>query len=115
MLGAMQHFKENPFHVLGLPPTVSRADAEREGQKLLGMLELGLHQAAQYVSPLGQHARTPELVRWALAELRDPDKRLQHEFWAQLPATEPTAEPAGEQVHTSNGVPGLRRALGWER
>lgn len=82
----MRRLDENPFYVLGLRPEASRADAEREGQKLLAMLELGLDAARRYETPLGPRERTPEKVRDALAALRDPDRRLAHELWALLPA-----------------------------
>jgi hypothetical protein len=96
--GARARLEENPFYVLGLPPDCARAEMEREGQKLLGMLELGLSAAAEYAHPLGRARRTPELVRQAMAELRDPVRRLAHELWAQLPAAPspaPTAAAAG--------------------
>ena len=73
---------ENPFFVLGLPAECSRAEVEREGQKLLSMLTLGLKGAADYATPLGTFERTPEKVRAAMAELRDPTKRLFHEALA---------------------------------
>lgn len=77
---------ENPFYVLGLRPGCSRSEIEREGQKLLGMLELGLSAARRYDTPLGAQPRDAERVRWAMAELRDPTRRLVHELWAWLPA-----------------------------
>ncbi len=72
---------ENPFLVLGLAPGASRQQVEREAQKLLGMLELGLAAATTYATPLGPRPRTPELVRAAVATLRDPAKRLAAEVW----------------------------------
>jgi len=54
---------------------------EREGQKLLAMLSARVPGADAYTTPLGPAPRTPELVREALAELRDPDRRLVHEWW----------------------------------
>lgn len=77
---------ENPFYVLGLRPDCSRHDVEREGQKLLAMLQLGLRDALEYTTPLGPKTRTPELVRSAMAELREPKRRLVHELLAELPA-----------------------------
>ncbi len=74
---------DNPFYVLGLRPSCSRVEAEREGAKLLSMLELGLAAAATYETPLGSQVRTPEKVREARAELRDPERRLRHELWAR--------------------------------
>jgi hypothetical protein len=125
----------NPFHVLGLPPSATRAEVEREGQKLLGMLEIGLRQAATYDSPLGPRLRDAELVRAALAELRDPSRRLLHELWASLPpaprsmnaTTEPEVDAQGEgaaaRVAATSGDPrptnlggawvGAMSAMGW--
>jgi hypothetical protein len=74
---------QNPFFVLGVPVTASRAEVERAGQKLLGLLELGTS-AQRYESPFGSHSRDAALVRWAVNELRDPDRRVLHELWAEL-------------------------------
>ena len=40
--GLFERIAENPFYVLGVPTTASRTDLEREGNKLLSMLQLGL-------------------------------------------------------------------------
>jgi hypothetical protein len=96
---ARQRLASNPFYVLELRPDCSRADVERQGQKLIGMLELELSGALRYGSPLGEHPRSSQLVRAAMAELRDPNRRLLHELWATLepntsvPASE--SDPAG--------------------
>jgi hypothetical protein len=73
----------NPFLVLELGPEADREVVERQGEKLLSMLAAGLEAARRYPTPLGPRERTPEGVRVALAELRDPDKRLVHEWWAR--------------------------------
>ena len=80
---AADRFADNPFFILGVSPEGTRAEIEREGNKLLGMRELGLHSAAAYETPLGPRPRTQEAVRAALAELRIPERRLLHELWAQ--------------------------------
>jgi hypothetical protein len=104
---ALARLQENPFYVLGLPPTCSRQEVEREGQKLLAMLELGLAEAGHYPTPLGPRPRTAEAVRAAMAELRQPSRRLLHELWARLPpdltpgsagAPGPAAEPWKEAL-----------------
>jgi hypothetical protein len=77
-------WQTNAFYVLGLPTECSRADAERTGQRLLGQLELGLASARTYDTPFGSAERTPEKVRTAMAELRDPTVRISHELWARL-------------------------------
>lgn len=73
----------NPFLVLELPPGVTREELERQGAKLLALLAASVGEAATYPTPLGPRERTPELVRGALAELRDPARRLLHEWWVR--------------------------------
>lgn len=85
--GLFQRIAENPFYVLGVSTTASRTDLEREGNKLLSMLQLDLKEAKTYRSPVGDHPRTAEAVRAAMAELRDPKRRLVHELLASLPVT----------------------------
>lgn len=82
---ALARLRDNAFHVLELPSTCSRIDVERQGQKLLAMLELGLSAAAQYPTPVGPGLRDADKVRLAMAKLRDPEKRLEEELWARLP------------------------------
>ena len=102
---------ENPFYVLGLAPEASRIEIEREAQKLLGMLELGFVDAQSYPTPLGPRPRTPEMVRAAVAALRDPYQRLLAEFWARhAPEHAPAAPKPPPAVQPRVG---LRRALGW--
>ena len=106
---------DNPFFVLGLSPDASRIELEREAQKLLGMLELGFASAQTYATPLGPRPRTPELVRAAVAALRDPYRRLVAELWARhapppVDETPATPEGAGDAERPQ---PALRRRLGW--
>jgi hypothetical protein len=112
-MSASRRIAENPFLVLGLPTTASRLEIEREGQKLLGMLELGFAVAATYDTPLGPRTRTPELVRAAVATLRDPAKRLAAEVWARAPIA-PAREPTETPTATGPaGWPEAPAALGW--
>ncbi len=106
---------ENPFYVLGLPPDASRAEVERQGQKLLALLEIGHSGAQRYDTPVGPRPRTPEAVRTALSALRDPARRLVHELGAQLPAAE-VCELVDDEAFLEELAapwPGARRALGW--
>jgi hypothetical protein len=73
----------NPFFVLDVGPAAAIAEIERQGQRLLAELAAGLESARRYVTPFGARERTPELVRSAIAELRDPARRLGHEWWAR--------------------------------
>ena len=100
---------ENPFYVLGIAPDASRIEIEREAQKLLGMLELGFEAAKTYATPIGPRPRTPESMRAAVAQLRDPYQRLLAELWARHAPASLETGPAEEPAPASD----LRRALGW--
>jgi hypothetical protein len=123
MIKATARLRENPFFVLGVPVTASRIEIEREAGKLLGMLELGLAPAQRYASPLGWHPRTPDLVRAAVATLRDPRRRLLAEAWARhltVVAEPPPAEGAAAEADALDDrdapAPGwedARARLGW--
>lgn len=103
---------ENPFFVLGIATSASRIEVEREAQKLLGMLELGFADARIYATPLGPRERTTEMVRAAVAALRDPYRRLVAELWARHAPAEPS-QPAPPATEPPAPRTGLRRALGW--
>lgn len=93
--GLFERIAQNPFYVLGVTPTATRTELEREGNKLLSMLQLGLKESKVYRSPMGEHPRTEEAVREAMAELRDPKRRLVHELLAALPINAaPRAAPS---------------------
>ena len=127
--GPRRRIAHNPFHVLGLSAEHGRAEVEREGQKLLGMLAVGLAAATTYDTPLGSFPRTAEMVREAMAELRDPERRLIHEMWARMAApgaaSASGASPgasgdtpgcaAGEEVTEAAPWPEAMTALGWQR
>lgn len=103
---------DNPFFILGLAADASRIEIEREAQKLLGMLELDFIDAKTYATPLGPQPRTAELVRAAVAALRDPYRRLVAELWARhAPAPRP-APPA--QANAPASHPGFRSEMGWK-
>lgn len=90
--------EENAFYVLALPVTATRAEIEREGPKWLGMLELNLSEARFYQTPFGAKPRTPELVRNAMAILRNPEQRLLQELWAKLAPTISIPNQTEEQI-----------------
>jgi hypothetical protein len=111
-----ERLRDNPFYVLGLPTTATRAEVEREGQKLLAMLELGLESVQTYATPAGAGIRTADKVREATAELRDPSRRLRHELWASAPAEAPAAH--AEAMLTGEPAPRWPDALvvtGWRK
>ena len=104
---------ENPFFVLGVTAEASRIEVEREAQKLLGMLELGFAEARTYDTPIGPRERTAEMVRAAVAALRDPYRRLVAELWARHAPPPPAPTTAAAREAPEPASPGLRRALGW--
>lgn len=107
---------ENPFRVLELTPTATRGEVEREAAKWLGMLELGHAGAGSYATPLGPRQRTAELVRWAAAELRDPERRLAHELWVRMGDGIDAAALQEEAQRPRDGEEpwlGAFRAIGW--
>lgn len=104
---------DNPFFVLGLSCDASRIELEREAQKLLGMLELSFPGAQTYATPLGPRPRTAEMVRAAVATLRDPYQRLLAELWARF--APPLRETPLESTPTEGPLPQVtRRELGWK-
>jgi len=112
-VGVATRLADNPFFVLGVTVEASRIEVEREAQKLLGMLELGFADVRTYATPLGPRERTAELVRAAVAALRDPYRRLVAELWARhAPPSRAEAAPAAAPA-ASPARGGLRRALGW--
>ena len=63
----------------------------------------------------GESRKTPEMVRQAMAELRDPQRRLLHELWAQLPAERVAITPNGSDGGSGPGPwPDAVSALGFE-
>lgn len=111
---ARARIEENPFYVLDLAPDCSRIEAERQGQKLLAMLELDLEAGKRYATPLGPCERTSDKVRAALAELRDPIRRLGHELWF---VGRERVEVADNERPTGPGLKwfGARKLHGWRR
>jgi hypothetical protein len=93
---AVARWKTNPFFALGLDPKCSQADVERAGQKLLALLAIGSAGAKRFATPVGEMERTEDIVRAAMAELRDPDKRIGHELWARI-AIVPSAPASGKK------------------
>jgi hypothetical protein len=104
---------DNPFYVLELAPDCSRAEVERAGQKLLAMLELDLAGAWTYATPFGLAERDATKIREAMAELRDPHRRLFHELWV---LAQPWAERLDALIIESAddlGFDAARKTFGW--
>lgn len=102
-------WRQNPFFVLEIGTDASRPEVERAGQRLLALLQIGSAAAEHYATPLGPAQRDADLVRQALAELRDPARRIEHELWAM---TAPM--PAAHAASTDPCWPGLEPLIGWQ-
>jgi hypothetical protein len=109
MTTSTERLRDNPFFVLGLPPDAPRAEIERTGQRLLGELALGREAAATYATPLGPQPRTEERVRAAIAELRDPARRIVHEVWAEVPTGAAPPPPVAWPWSLVERLLGVRR------
>jgi hypothetical protein len=109
---APARWRQNPFFVLGLSPECSRADVERTGQKLLALLAIESGAAKQWKSPVGPGIRTADAVRAAMAELRDPERRVIHEAWARTfpEASERATGPKEDHLRPWDEA---YRAIGW--
>ncbi|KIG14757.1 hypothetical protein DB30_06343 [Enhygromyxa salina] len=105
---------DNPFYVLELAPDCTRAEVERAGQKLLAMIELDLAGGPTYPTPFGSGRRDAAKIREAMAELRDPQRRLFHELWVLArPWAGETAGLAHADGERELGFSAARSALGW--
>ena len=102
-------WRSNPFFVLEVGTEASRAEVERAGQKLLGLLALGSAGAGHCSTPLGPATRDADGVRQAMAALRDPNERLIYELWANLA---PRAAAAGVE-NPAAARKTADQALGW--
>lgn len=108
-------WRANPFFVLEIKPDATRADIERAGQRLLAQLSIGAQSAAEYKTPLGNGVRDADMVRQALATLRDPAQRMVHELWATMT---PLASSSLQQHRISEAIPKWEHAesgLGWAK
>lgn len=102
-------WRGNPFFVLDLGTDASRIEAERAGQKLLGLLAVGSAGAGQYDTPFGSAARDADNVRQAMASLRDPNERVAQELWANVTRRNREGRDESPQAAWS----GACRAIGW--
>jgi hypothetical protein len=101
----------NAFYVLGLAADASPADIEREGRKLLGLLELGVAKGSAYTCALGTFRRDATMVREAMATLRDPARRARESALAAILGTAPPADPRAETRTSAGPVAPMPEAL----
>ena len=85
---AIARVASNAFYVLGIPTTANRFDILRAEANLLEAIAQDRPGASTYDTPVGRRTRDVVAVRAAAAALADPDRRIDHELWAVLPAAE---------------------------
>ena len=105
---ALRRVTANPFHVLEVPTTASAAEIQRAARTLSVALANGRTGAQRYPTPLGPRQRDERLVQAAAEELLDPDRRILHELWADLPPDTRDGEKFGR-------CPEAIGAFGWRR
>jgi hypothetical protein len=75
---------KNPYWVLELDAASTPGEIERQGRKILGLIELGAGKALRYECPLGTFERDATMVREAIALLRDPKRRARETCLVRL-------------------------------
>jgi curved DNA-binding protein CbpA len=85
---------KNPYFVLEIAADATPGEIERAGRKLLGLIEVGSEKAATYTCAFGTFDRDPTMIREAMSELRDPQKRARHSLLASLLGGAGAAESA---------------------
>jgi len=95
-----QEIWANPFRVLEVGITATRAEIERAGQRLLALLQIDSESARYYATPAGPKPRSADDVRQALQALRSPGERVLHELWAEAAAPTDQSTPAAAPPKT---------------
>jgi hypothetical protein len=89
----------NAYYVLELPPEATPGEIERQGRKLLGLIELGTARGTAYPCPLGPQTRDATMVRDAMAALRDPARRAKERCLASLLVMGGAADRDSKALH----------------
>jgi hypothetical protein len=97
----MDLFTRNPFLILELTPKAGSREIERQGRKILAMLDLAVRDSTTYPTAWGQQERNAADVRQAMAELADPCRFHFHAFW--LPATVSGSTVSAQQPDRETG------------
>lgn len=95
----------NPYYVLGLGPDATPGEIEREGRKILALIDVGSPRGLKYECALGELDRDATLVRESIAVLRDPKARAKYACLARLVSIDAGAREVAEKK-------GHRAALG---
>ncbi|HEX7645643.1 MAG TPA: hypothetical protein VF472_25850 [Burkholderiaceae bacterium] len=102
-------WRANPFFVLEVKTDAARIEIERAGQRLLARFEISPDSVARYQTPLGPGVRDADMVRQALAALRDPVQRVTCELWADVARIDSALLEDDKSLRWVDA----ERALGW--
>jgi hypothetical protein len=102
----------SPYYILELAPDATVADIERQGKKLLGLLEVGAAKAKTYTCPLGTFPRDETAIREATALRRDPVRRAREACLARFLVIDEGAAPLDQDAplpdaFVLSGYPGV--------
>jgi hypothetical protein len=75
---------DNPYFVLELSPSATPGEIERQGRKIIGLIELGAAKGVSYTCALGTFPRDATMVREAIAALHDPKRRAREACLVKL-------------------------------
>lgn len=101
----------NAYYVLELLPDATPGEIERQGRKLLGLIELGTTRGTMYACPLGTFTRDATMVRDAMAALRDPRRRARERCLAALLEPSLSVDEAGLEEDLDAAVPDALRIV----
>jgi hypothetical protein len=105
--------RDNPYFVLEVSPAVTPGEIERQGRKILGLIELGAAKGFSYACPLGTFPRDATMVREAIAALHDPKRRARESVLVKLLGTSTESRSPAEldapldEAFDIGGYPGL--------
>jgi hypothetical protein len=114
-----ENLSGNPFYVLELSTTATLDEIEQAAADLIKRIDQGEPGIDFYTTPLGALPRDAGDVRDAAKQLRNPQRRLVHEFWARVPVDREIDAPLctvgggdGGRGHSLESFDAMT-ALGW--
>jgi len=108
--------EKNPYFVLELEVPATRADVERQKNKLVALFEVSPARAARYLTPFGELTRTVDDVRRAAKTLEEARQRLWCGLWAKAwreRASGTRSDRAPGSAPVDDDAEDLLSALGW--
>lgn len=108
--------EKNPYFILELEAPATRADVERQKNKLVALFDVSPARAARYLSPFGDATRSVDDVRRAAKTLEEARQRLWCGLWAKAwrdRAGVVRDESTTDGTAVDDDAEDLLSALGW--